>query len=55
MTSRMGNKKTATKGDKHKKEEEAKTSNSDWTYSKCSRNKFLHLVSEGLLQEKNVV
>jgi hypothetical protein len=31
------------------------TANSDWTYSKCSRNDLLHLVSEGLLQEKNVV
>ncbi|RLN20027.1 hypothetical protein C2845_PM02G16370 [Panicum miliaceum] len=32
VTSRMGNKKTATKGDKRKKEEEAKTANSNWTY-----------------------
>jgi hypothetical protein len=51
----MGNKKTATKGDKRKKEEEAKTANSNWTYSKCSRNDLLHLVSEGLLQEKDVM
>jgi hypothetical protein len=50
----MGNKKTATKGDKRKKEE-AKTANSNWIYSKCSRNDLLHLVFEGLLREKDVV
>jgi hypothetical protein len=51
----MGNKKTTAKGDRHKKQEETKTANSDWTYSKCSRNDLLRLVSKGLLQEKNVV
>jgi hypothetical protein len=51
----MENKKTATKGNKHKKKEETKTANSDQTYTKCSRNDLLRLVSEGLLQEKNVV
>jgi hypothetical protein len=27
----------------------------EWTYSKCSNNNLLHLVSEGLLQEKILV
>jgi hypothetical protein len=27
----------------------------EWTYSKCSNNELLNLVSEGLLQEKNLV
>jgi hypothetical protein len=51
----MLNKKTTTKGDKRKKGEEDKTANSDWAYSKCSINDLLRLVSESLLQEKDVV
>jgi hypothetical protein len=54
VTSRMGNKKVASKGDKMKKEE-AKSTTSDWNYIKCSRNNRLNLVAEGLLQDQDVV
>jgi hypothetical protein len=53
VTSRMGNKKAASK--RNKKEEEAKYATTDWSYSKCSRNNQLNLVAEGLLQGEDVV
>ncbi|RLM78698.1 putative gypsy-type retrotransposon protein [Panicum miliaceum] len=51
----MGNKKAASKGDQKKKEETTRSTSSDWTYNKCSRNDLLNLVAEGLLQGKDVV
>jgi hypothetical protein len=51
----MENKKAASKGNKNKKEEEAKSATSDWNYSKCFRNDLLNLVAEGLLQGQDVV
>jgi hypothetical protein len=37
------------------KKKEAQPSTGEWTYSKCSRHDLDRLVSEGLLQEKNLV
>jgi hypothetical protein len=53
MTSRIGNKKASSKG--NKKEEEAKSAATNWNYSKSSRNDLLNLVDEGLLQHQNIV
>jgi hypothetical protein len=44
VTSRMGNKEAACKGDKKKKEEAAQSMTSDWTYSKWNQNDHLNLV-----------
>jgi hypothetical protein len=55
VTSRMGNKKTASKENKNKKEQEIKSVTSDWNYSKCSRNDLLNLVAEGLLQGQDII
>jgi hypothetical protein len=55
VTSRMGNKKAASKGDKEKMEKEAKSASSDWNYGKCSRNVLLNIVTEGLLEGQDVV
>ena len=53
MTSRMGNKKAATKGEKRKRDEkEAKTAESSsnaWKKSKCTDFDLLRFVDEGLL------
>jgi hypothetical protein len=51
----MGNKKTASKENKNKKEQEIKSVTSDWNYSKCSRNDLLNLVAEGLLQGQDII
>jgi hypothetical protein len=37
------------------KKKEAQPSTTKWTHSKCSLNNLNNLVSEGLLQEKNLV
>jgi hypothetical protein len=37
------------------KKKEAQPSTGEWTYSKCSLNDLNRLVSEGLLQDKNLV
>jgi hypothetical protein len=37
------------------KKKEAQPSTAEWTHSKCSLNHLNNLVSEGLLQEKNLV
>jgi hypothetical protein len=34
---------------------DAEPSTAEWTHSKCSLNNLKKLVSEGLLQEKNLV
>ena len=53
VTSRMGNKKAATKGEKRKRDEkEAKTAESSsnaWKKSKCTDFDLLRFVDEGLL------
>jgi hypothetical protein len=49
--SEMAPKKSEIKG----KKKEAQPSTAEWTHSKCSLNDLNKLVSEGLLQEKNLV
>jgi hypothetical protein len=51
----MGRTKATGKVEKRRKKEEAKPTESDWSYSKCSRNDLLHLAKEGLLQEQHLV
>jgi hypothetical protein len=41
--------------EKYGKGKESQPPSGEWTYSKCSNNELLNLVSEGLLQEKNLV
>jgi hypothetical protein len=48
----MAPKKSNEKGGKGK---DSQPPSGEWTYSKCSNNELLNLVSEGLLQEKNLV
>jgi hypothetical protein len=43
------------KSEKEGKKEEAQPPTGEWTYSKCSLNDLNRLVSEGLLQDKNIV
>jgi hypothetical protein len=50
--SRMAPKRSNEKDGKGK---ESELPSGEWTYSKCFNNDLLHLVSEGLLQEKNLV
>jgi hypothetical protein len=49
--SEMAPKKAEIKG----KKKEAQPYTAEWTHSKCSLNNLNNLVSEGLLQEKNLV
>jgi hypothetical protein len=37
------------------RKKDAEPSTAEWTHSKCSLNNLNKLVSEGLLQEKNLV
>jgi hypothetical protein len=55
VTTRMDRIKATGKGEKRKKKEKAKPMESEWSYSKCSRNDLSHLVKEGLLQEQHLV
>jgi hypothetical protein len=48
----MAPKKSSEKDGKGK---ESQPPSGEWTYSKCSNNELLNLVSEGLLQEKSLV
>jgi hypothetical protein len=41
--------------EKDAKGKESQPLSGEWTYSKCSNNELLNLVSEGLLQEKSLV
>jgi hypothetical protein len=41
--------------EKDRKGEESQLPSGEWTYSKCSNNELMNLVSEGLLQEKSLV
>jgi hypothetical protein len=43
------------KSEKEGKEKEAQPPTEEWTHSKCSMNDLNRLVSEGLLQDKNLV
>jgi hypothetical protein len=43
------------KSEKEGKKKEAQPPTGEWTHSKCSHNNLNRLVSEGLLQEKNLV
>jgi hypothetical protein len=36
------------------KRKESQPPSGEWTYSKCSNNELMNLVSEGLLQEKDL-
>jgi hypothetical protein len=41
--------------EKDGKGKESQPPSGDWTYSKCSNNELMNLVSEGLLQEKSLI
>jgi hypothetical protein len=41
--------------EKDGKGKESQPPSGEWTYSKCSNNELMNLVSEGLLQEKSLV
>jgi hypothetical protein len=41
--------------EKDGKGKESQPPSGEWTYSKCSKNELMNLVSEGLLQEKSLV
>jgi hypothetical protein len=41
--------------EKDGKGKESQLPSGEWTYSKCSNNELMNLVSEGLLQEKSLV
>jgi hypothetical protein len=50
-----GSRDGAKRSEKERKKKEAQPPSGEWTHSKCSLNDLNKLVSEGLLQDKNLV